>query len=96
MITHIRESLKPNKYVKRCQSWLFIREIQTVMKGNFTSNEPTKLNIQILLSFGEDVELTEALMLDFPDGPVVKSPPANSGDMGLIPGLGRSHMPLGN
>ena len=65
------------------------------MKGNFTSNEPTKLNIQILLSFSEDV-VTEALMLDFPDGPVVKSPPADSGDMGLIPGLGRSHMPLGN
>ena len=35
-------------------------------------------------------------MLDFPDGPVIKSPPANSGDTGLIPGLGRSHMPRGN
>ena len=27
---------------------------------------------------------------DFPDGLVVKNPPANAGDMGLIPGLGRS------
>ena len=26
----------------------------------------------------------------FPGGSVVKSPPANAGDMGLIPGLGRS------
>ena len=25
-------------------------------------------------------------------GSVVKSPPANAGDMGLIPGLGRSHI----
>ena len=27
-----------------------------------------------------------------PDGPVDKNPPANAGDMGLIPGQGRSHM----
>ena len=30
---------------------------------------------------------------DFPGGPVVRSLPANAGDMGLIPGLGRSYMP---
>ena len=29
----------------------------------------------------------------FPGGSVVKNPPANAGDMGSIPGLGRSHMP---
>ena len=29
---------------------------------------------------------------DFPGGPVVKNPPANTGDMGLISGLGRFHM----
>ena len=29
----------------------------------------------------------------FPGGLVVKNLPANAGDMGLIPGLGRSHMP---
>ena len=29
---------------------------------------------------------------DFPGGPVVKNPPANAGDMSLIPGPGRSHM----
>ena len=28
-----------------------------------------------------------------PVAPVVKNPPANSGDTGLSPGLGRSHMP---
>ena len=28
---------------------------------------------------------------DFPGGPVVKYPPANAGDTGLIPGPGRSH-----
>jgi len=32
----------------------------------------------------------------FPDSLVVKNPPANSGDVGLIPGSGRSHMPQSN
>ena len=31
-----------------------------------------------------------------PGGSVVKNPPVNAGDMGWIPGLGRSHMPWGN
>ena len=29
---------------------------------------------------------------DFPGGSVVKNPPANAGDMGSSPGLGKSHM----
>ena len=29
----------------------------------------------------------------FPGGSVVKNPPANAGDMGWIPGVGKSHMP---
>ena len=33
---------------------------------------------------------------DFPGGAVVRSPPANAGDTGSIPGLGRSHMPRSN
>ena len=33
------------------------------------------------------------MMWDFPGGPVIGSPPANSGDMGLIPGLGGFHLP---
>ena len=33
---------------------------------------------------------------DFPSGAVVKNPPANAGDRGSIPGLGRSHMPQSN
>ena len=34
--------------------------------------------------------------VDFPDGPVVKNLSASAGDMGLILGLGRFHMPWGN
>ena len=33
---------------------------------------------------------------DFPGGAVVKNLPANAGDTGSIPGLGRSHMPQNN
>ena len=33
---------------------------------------------------------------DFPGGPVVKKLPANAGDMSLILGSGRSHMPWSN
>ena len=32
----------------------------------------------------------------FPGGSVVKNMPADTGDMGLIPGLGRSHVPQSN
>ena len=32
----------------------------------------------------------------FPGGTVVKNLPANAGDMGSSPGLGRSHMPQSN
>ena len=32
----------------------------------------------------------------FPDGTVVKNPPANAGDMGSSPGPGISHMPWSN
>ena len=32
----------------------------------------------------------------YPGGPVVKNLPGNAGDTGLMPGLGRFHMPRGN
>ena len=32
----------------------------------------------------------------FPSGAVVKNPPANAGNTGSSPGLGRSHMPQSN
>ena len=33
---------------------------------------------------------------NFPPSAVVKNPPANAGDTGSSPGLGRSHMPRSN
>ena len=34
--------------------------------------------------------------MDFPGGTVFKNPPANAGDTGSSPGLGRSHMSWSN
>ena len=41
-------------------------------------------------------EVLKKLLWGFPGGAVVKNPPANAGDMGSSPGLGRSHMPRNN
>ena len=38
----------------------------------------------------------KSIVKDFPDGAVDKNPPANVEDTGLIPGLGRFHMPQSN
>ena len=40
--------------------------------------------------------LQEENIWGFPGGAVVKNPPANVGDMGSSPGLGRSHIPRSN
>ena len=40
--------------------------------------------------------LVKISISEFPGGPVVKTLSTNAGDMGSIPGAGRSHMPWGN
>ena len=47
----------------------------------------------ISIEYSWDIVLLKTICLDFPGGAVVKNPPANAGDTGSIPGLGRSHMP---
>jgi len=39
------------------------------------------------------VTLNQKLKMGFLGGSVIKNPPASAGDMGSIPGPGRSHMP---
>ena len=62
-------------------------------------------NAMLVLSFGfqkvvpyiMDVgQSQKTRLLGFPGGAVVKNPPANAGDKGSSPGLGRSHMPRSN
>ena len=43
-----------------------------------------------------EIEYLKEHLLGFPGGTVVKNLPANAGDMGLSPGLGRSHMAQSN
>ncbi|KAB0358423.1 hypothetical protein FD754_002579 [Muntiacus muntjak] len=40
--------------------------------------------------------ICKKLMVELPNGSVVRNLPANARDMGSIPGLGRFHMPWGN
>ena len=44
----------------------------------------------------QENSLLESSVRGFPGGTVVKNPPANAGDTGSSPGLGRSHMPWSN
>ena len=71
-----------NKHRKRCATSLIIGEMQikTTMRYHIT---PVRMAI-IKKSTNNR---------DFPGGTVVKNLPANIGDTGSIPGLGRSHMP---
>ena len=43
--------------------------------------------------FASSLSDSKVYSWDFPGGAVVKNLPANAGNMGSIPGLGRSHMP---
>ena len=60
-----------------------IRHLDTLQK----EKEGRRINMVIL----ENIKLVFKTCLGFPRGSVVKDPPANGGNVGLIPGLGRSH-----
>ena len=72
-----------------------------MIKGSIQEEDITILNIyasntgtpryirQMLTAIKEEIE-------GFPGGAVVKNLPANAGDMGSSPGLGRSHVPQSN
>ena len=61
-----------------------------------TPRESTEVLLERLREFSKLLVIKSTLKNSFPDfcgDPVIKNVPANSGDMGLIPGLGRFHMP---
>ena len=48
---------------------------------------------RLLMAVGSGEHNSEIAEVGFPGGTVVKNLPCNVGEMGLIPGPGRSHMP---
>ena len=79
-----------------CESLLEHDRLKPRMVPGYVSNtgkeSPRKINLclKARVSF-----FLKFLHRDIPGGTVVKNPPANSGDTGLIPGPGRSHKPCG-
>ena len=70
--------------MKGCSTSLIIREMQikTTVRYHFT---PVRMDI-----------IKKSTNRGFPGGAVVENLPANAGDTGSSPGLGRSHMPQSN
>ena len=59
-------------------------------------NKPNVYPLHSLVNKTRKAKIKTYGLRDFPGGTVVKNPPANAGDMGSSPGLGRSHMPRSN
>ena len=75
-----------------CESWV-LNGSRVVQTGLHLVPDQCKQN-NLAEAFPNRIFLfLNILILDFPGGAVDKNPPANSGDMGSIPGLGRFHMP---
>ena len=99
---HSNPSLCPNQSCWRSKVERFYEDLQDLLELT-----PTKDVLFILGDWNAKVGSQETPGVtgsaslrdsnkDFPGGPVVKDLPANAGMIGLIPGLGRFHMPWGN
>ena len=58
--------------------------------------EDTEAKVELLEMKIYSVRVEKYTGWGFPGGAVVENLPANAGDMGSSPGLGRSHMPRSN
>ena len=74
-----------NRYIKRCSPSLIIREMQIKTSMRY----PLKPIRMAIIKKSTNNR-------GFPGGAVVESLPANAGNTGSSPGLGRSHMPRSN
>ena len=77
---------------------LFVKYVSDSATGLWASRgqRPWRLHL-LACSLGLVCTMwSEKCLLGFPGGAVVENLPANAGDTGLSPGLGRSHMPRSN
>ena len=58
--------------------------------------DATRKLLELISEFNKVAGYEINIQRDFPGGAVVKNLPANAGDSGSIPDLGRSHMPWNN
>ena len=68
----------------------------TLMKLALCINGTEGVNSKSKCSLNLNILYSRKSAGNFPGGALVKNPPANAGDRGSIPGLGRSHMPQSN
>ena len=81
-----------------------LESMSPALAGGFLTTAPPgksslyfqKTSVRQVKQIFSFIDLINNYLKDSPDGAVVKNPPANTGDMGLIPGLESSHMPQSN
>ena len=98
----LRSGIKHNHrgvwYSSQCQEWYFPSSVRPcvlcgqVLRGPFLSRWSKLFCPRAWWR----VSQLKSKWSGFPGGAVVESPPANAGDTGSSPGLGRSHMPRSN
>ena len=74
-------------------TWAYTTYMADLSQGSPRSLEG-KRQFPCLKPLREKKKKKKKPLRDFPGGPVVNSPPANAGDMGSIPALGRFHLPM--
>ena len=88
-----RQEQRPSRAFARWPGWRLVeagpspRCVRACALGDCSP-----LRLGFVHVFREGLSCTISACWDFPGGPVVENLPANAGDMGLIPGLGRFHV----
>ena len=91
-----------NTYALNIGAPQYIRQMLTAIKGDIDSNTILVGDFNTPLSpmdrsskmkINMEIQALNDTLEGFPGGAVVENLPANAGDTGLSPGLGRSHMP---
>lgn len=83
-----------NYYYNLCGGYCYcFHQIEAVQLAKIELNfEPSLLTLEP----NHCTTIDKERRWDFPDGPLIKNPPVNAADIGLIPGQERFHLLRGN